>query len=154
MRPSGARRAAALPALLLAAGCATSSHTVEPYRSDPEAAAELQAKAHQVCDEMDPEGDLPQKPFVSDGCSSWIDGSWVECCVEHDIPYWCGGTREARRGADRQLDACVSDMASGFLGGLMYLGVRVGGHPVFPAPWRWGFGRDYPAGYDEPLSEP
>lgn len=131
------------------AGCAT-THSVEPYRSDELAAWALQELAQYVCSEMEPDGGVPEKPFVTDGCSVWIDGSWVGCCVDHDIVYWCGGTREERRQADRELDQCVSESSSGFNGTWMYLGTRVGGHPIVPAGWRWGFGRDYPAGYDGP----
>ena len=121
---------------------------MEPYRSNELAAAGLQMEAQLVCRDMEPTGGVPEKPFVTDGCSSWIDSSWVECCVDHDILYWCGGTREQRRQADRDLDACISETSSGFLGTMMWLGVRSGGHPIVPAGWRWGFGRDYPAGYD------
>ena len=122
------------------------------------AAAGLQLEARLACRDMKPGDGLPEKAFVTDGCSSFLDGSWVMCCVEHDIPYWCGGSREQRRQADRDLDACISETSSGFLGTMMYLGVRMGGHPVVPAGWRWGYGRDYPAGYapapESPAPEP
>ncbi|WP_216662021.1 hypothetical protein [Niveibacterium sp. COAC-50] len=40
------------------------------------------------------------KPFTTDGCSSFPDGTpwqqtlWLDCCVKHDIAYWIGGTKE------------------------------------------------------------
>ncbi len=34
-----------------------------------------------------------------------------------------------------------------FMGSLMYLGVRVFGHPFIPAPWRLGYGYEYPKYY-------
>jgi hypothetical protein len=33
----------------------------------------------------------PTRAFLTDGCSWWPDGAWQECCVTHEIAYWCGG---------------------------------------------------------------
>ena len=39
-------------------------------------------------------------PFTSDGCSLFPDSSlinkddWCECCFQHDLAYWKGGTKE------------------------------------------------------------
>ena len=82
--------------------------------------------------------------------SSLPDGSWVSCCVEHDIPYWCGGTRDERRAADARFRQCVADADHPWLAAWMEWGVRVGGHPWIPAGWRWGFGHPYPEGYGAP----
>ena len=30
----------------------------------------------------------------------------------------------------------------------MYIGVRIGGPPWYPVPFRWGYGWDWPHGYD------
>ncbi len=68
--------------------------------------------------------------------------------MEHDIDYWCGGSAEDRRRADRELRDCVSQVAGGVLPGMMRAGVRVGGAPWYPVPWRWGYGWDYCRGYD------
>ena len=93
-------------------------------------------------------------PFSSDGCSLFPDSSmivrqdWCECCFEHDIAYWRGGTNEERRQADLQLKACVlaktSDEA---LATLMYEGVRFGGSPYFYNWYRWGYGWPYDRKY-------
>lgn len=131
---------------LVLAGCAPAHHTVEPYRSDTQHAAQLQRRAQQVCQQSVTIG-LPAKPFVTDGCTLWPDGRWVECCVAHDIPYWCGGSAQQRRDADRLLRTCVANRSSVWMGTLMYVGTRIGGHRLTPFHWRWGFGRDYPAGY-------
>ncbi|MDJ0785738.1 MAG: hypothetical protein QNK05_02950, partial [Myxococcota bacterium] len=53
-----------------------------------------------------------------------------------------------RRVADVRFGECIAERKGGVLGTLMRLGVRVGGHPIVPAGWRWGYGRSYPAGYD------
>ena len=92
----------------------------------------------------------PDHKFTSDGCSMWPDDGWVACCVEHDVAYWCGGTAESRVRADAVLDACVQTEGnrSHHLGDLMYWGVRVGGTPWQPFPWRWGYGFDGIRGYD------
>ncbi len=129
------------------AACTPQRHTVEPYRSDPGQAAQLERRARDVCDGMaHPEG-LPPAPFVTDGCSAWPDAGWMACCVEHDIAYWCGGSESERRAADEALRQCVASRSSAAMGRSMWVGTRLGGHPTVPMPWRWGFGRDWPAGY-------
>lgn len=123
--------------------CTPSSHTVEPYKGDAQAAAELEGRALAFCGAFD----LPSRPFVTDGCSMWPDGGWGQCCVEHDIPYWCGGSREQRLEADRRLRECVADRSGSLMAWMMFLGVRVGGYPSLPFYWRWGFGHPWPEGY-------
>ena len=78
----------------------------------------------------------------------WLDSTWVDCCVEHDIAYWCGGSCADRQAADRQLEECVAAHGSPTIGETMYLGVRIGGSPWVPAPYRWGYGWDWPRGYE------
>jgi hypothetical protein len=88
-------------------------------------------------------------PFVTDGCSMFPDGTlsdatrWQHCCIEHDFAYYAGGPEDARQAADGQLQACVQDASSRGLADLMYYGVRVGGTPALPTPWRWGYGWTY-----------
>jgi hypothetical protein len=92
--------------------------------------------------------------FATDGCSLFPDGTlrnrdrWFGCCYVHDVRYWEGGTQEARKRADNDLRACVLEATGDeVLATLMYDGVRVGGHPVFPTWYRWGFGWPYERGY-------
>jgi len=88
-------------------------------------------------------------PFVSDGCSMFPDGTlgdgtrWQECCVIHDYAYYVGGPESSREAADRALQACVADNSNQALADLMYYGVRIGGTPALPTPWRWGYGWAY-----------
>mgnify|MGYP000542505184 FL=1 len=48
------------------------------------------------------------KPFTSDGCSAFPDGTfkqktlWLSCCTAHDYIYWQGGTYEERLDADKE----------------------------------------------------
>jgi len=98
--------------------------------------------------------------FTSDGCSLFPDGRfkdrglWCDCCLNHDIAYWQGGTKEDRKRADEQLRDCVLERTdSKALSVLMYDGVRAGGHPAFPTWYRWGYGWKYGKGYVA-LTEP
>lgn len=97
---------------------------------------------------------FPPKPFRTDGCSFFPDGFWGECCEEHDRPYWRGGTMIERLIADLQLSICIAmkgfdrewyfQLFYCFLAVLMFVGVRFGGTPWLPTPWRWGYGWHYP----------
>jgi hypothetical protein len=93
------------------------------------------------------------RPFTSDGCSKFPDGTpenptaWRQCCIQHDILYWKGGTQGERSAADRGLYECVSRAGYPETAALMYAGVRVGGSPFVKTPWRWGYGWQDLRGY-------
>lgn len=117
-----------------------------PYEIDGRTYSEreIQALARDRCAATESRAGMPPYAFTTDGCSLWPDGAWLECCLKHDLVYWCGGTRDARRAADRDLRACVRRVSSATNSELMYLGVRFGGHPLWPFPWRWGYGFPWP----------
>jgi protein tyrosine phosphatase (PTP) superfamily phosphohydrolase (DUF442 family) len=99
------------------------------------------------------------RPFTSDGCSLFPDGTprdrtqWCDCCLDHDIAYWQGGTAEERVKADEGLRDCVLERTHDKgLAETMYVGVRAGGHPAFPTWYRWGYGWSYGRGY-KPLTD-
>jgi hypothetical protein len=92
-------------------------------------------------------GQAPPYPFTTDGCTLWPDGTWQSCCVEHDVLYWCGGSADARRVADEQFRACVSDHGGRALAPILYWSIRLGGNPWLPVYWRWGYGWAWPRGY-------
>jgi protein tyrosine phosphatase (PTP) superfamily phosphohydrolase (DUF442 family) len=99
------------------------------------------------------------RPFSSDGCSLFPDGTfsdrtrWCDCCFDHDLAYWQGGSESDRETADESLRTCVMEKnGDAVLARAMYLGVRAGGHPAFPTWYRWGYGWDYGRGY-RPLSK-
>lgn len=100
----------------------------------------------------------PIKPFTSDECSKWPEGNildkdlWKECCYEHDLAYWLGGTRKERRKADEDLMKCVAKEGDPLNGALMWVGTRVGGRPYYPTPFRWGYGWSHERAYS-PLNE-
>jgi len=95
------------------------------------------------------------KLFSSDGCSDFPDGTlsqkelWLACCTTHDLAYWKGGTRRQRIDADNELYECVSMVGEEQIAFIMLTGVRVGGSPLFPTKYRWGYGWSYPRFYGE-----
>ena len=105
------------------------------------------------------DGPSPLKDFSSDGCSLFPDQSlitnkdWCDCCFDHDLAYWRGGTEEERELADLELMECVMEKTGDeTLAELMYQGVRLGGSPYFYNWYRWGYGWNYGREY-EALSE-
>ncbi len=92
-------------------------------------------------------------PFTSDGCSVFPDGTrqdqtlWMSCCVAHDYAYWQGGSYLQRLKADQTLKQCVENSEQPAIATIMFVGVRVGGSPLFPTSFRWGYGWGYPRWY-------
>ncbi len=104
-------------------------------------------------------GALVLKPFSTDGCSLFPDGTfsdndkWQDCCIEHDIAYWEGGTEQDRLDADLELKRCIFERTGdAMLAQTVYDSVRAWGSPIFSAWYRWGYGWPYGRGY-EPLTE-
>ena len=97
--------------------------------------------------------------FTSDGCSLFPDKNlisnvnWCECCFQHDISYWKGGTATERDDADKALRTCILKTTDDEkLADAVYAGVRFGGSPYFYNWYRWGYGWDYGRGY-APLTD-
>jgi hypothetical protein len=85
------------------------------------------------------------KTFTSDGCSSSPDGlffvnEFVECCINHDLQYWKGGSEEERLQADSDFKMCMGTKTLPEVADIYYNSVRVGGNPALQAPWAWGYG--------------
>lgn len=104
------------------------------------------------------------KPFTTDGCSLWMDGTpaqpnlWRHCCVVHDKAYWLGGTEAERKAADDTIQACVKEAQGPGMADYMYTHIRWGGSPYWFSLYRWGYGWDYwenwkPRGYKQPTPE-
>ncbi|MES2603883.1 MAG: hypothetical protein V4603_03040 [Pseudomonadota bacterium] len=99
------------------------------------------------------------KPFTSDGCSIFPDGTpfqqnlWLECCRDHDYAYWKGGTYDERLQADNALRNCVSRVGEPEIAAMMLNGVRIGGGPNLPTPFRWGYGWPWPRSYQALTAE-
>lgn len=145
-------RAVRLLALAALAGSACTTVPADPVLPTLEEEPLVEA-AHAWCERAGLPAGPPSRPFYTDGCSAWPDGRLYGCCVQHDIAYWCGGSSDDRCAADRRLRACaeVFDPAQS---GLVYLGVRIGGVPWLPFPWRWGYGHPFGSGYAEPTPTP
>ena len=82
--------------------------------------------------------------FKSDGCSLFFNGDYLDCCVQHDLTYFKGGNWTQRWRADGQLRKCVAAKNGWWhkpASLVMWSGVRIGGAPFLPTPFRWGFGR-------------
>jgi len=129
--------------------CVSMHHGIAPYDKDPVAARTLEERAVGICAAVRGRDALPTYRFTTDGCSFWPDNGWQQCCIEHDIDYWCGGSAVDRCAADRRLRACAEASGHDTAGRIMYLGTRTGGHPWLPFSWRWGYGWDWPYSYDE-----
>jgi hypothetical protein len=92
--------------------------------------------------------DPPPKPFVSDGCTGWINEwqgvSIYPACFLHDLKYWAGypGEEVERLVADAELMVDVARLLGGTrMAEVMFNGVRIGGREGFRASFSWGFGR-------------
>lgn len=105
---------------------------------------------HSRCDDADTVhtgSPRPPRACIADGCSVAPDFNFTSCCNRHDARYWLGGSADERVLADQEFSQCVAAKEHPVLAKLYYLGVRVGGTPYLPTPWRWGFGWRYPRGY-------
>lgn len=148
--------------LLIMGQLVTSCTTMEarlslaPYTQDKQKRNEIELIAERYCQQKrnypgsTSNNKQPDFIFTTDGCSRSPDQNWVVCCIVHDIPYWCGGSAKDREMADLFLKQCVNKQAN-ILGNVFSAGVRFGGTPWLPTPWRWAYGwADWPHGY-EPL---
>ena len=92
-------------------------------------------------------------PFTTDGCSLFPNGNpqhkslWLQCCIQHDMAYWKGGTRPERLAADLALEQCVNNLGEPEIARIMLAGVRAGGTPYLPSSYRWGYGWSLQRGY-------
>ncbi len=114
-------------------------------------------------------GELPPKPFETDGCSGFMSflwqvmfsykPPWEGCCIKHDKAYWQGGDLSLRLKADSKLMQDVASKGHPYWAILIFLAVRIGGQWWLPFPsvkkvsgkWkftfdgvRWGYGFPYP----------
>lgn len=132
-------------------GCTTmvSQLSIEPYIQDKAKRNALETLAEQYClNKRGANSRLPDYIFTTDACSRWPDSDWGSCCIAHDIAYWCGGSEADRIEADSLLMACANKKMS-WMGNLIYFGVRIGGIPWLPTPWRWGYGwEQWPGRYE------
>ena len=90
------------------------------------------------------------KTFVSDRCTYFPEGTlekpnlWGQCCFDHDLRYWFGGSEEDMLKADIRLKNCVTARAGSFYGNLMYYGVRAGHFSPVKNEYKWSWGWSVP----------
>lgn len=86
------------------------------------------------------------KNFESDYCTYFPEGTilrpgvWQDCCFNHDLRYWFGGTQADMDKADLKLRSCVSKKAGSFYGNMMYYGVRAGHYSPIKNKRKWSWG--------------
>lgn len=85
------------------------------------------------------------KPFFSDGCTLAPDGTfaetnlWRECCEEHDLRFWGGGTQTQRLEADYHLKLCIQHKSNDMIATLFMWGVQLGSlSPLKFESKKWG----------------
>ena len=87
---------------------------------------------------------------MTDGCTGWPDDVVLNCCIDHDMAYWCGGSREDRKQAVAALRDCVvaayGEWPGPVLGWMMQAGASSAGSPHLPMYWRWGYGHAFGGG--------
>lgn len=90
---------------------------------------------------------LKLKPFYTDGCTMFLDGPtdqpnlWRNCCVEHDLRYWFGGSKKEMDETDLRLKYCVEKVAGVNWSKIIYAGVRTGHYSPIKnkTQWSWGW---------------
>ena len=86
------------------------------------------------------------KPFKTDFCTYFPEGTlenpnlWKQCCFDHDLRYWFGGSSEDMLLADSKLKTCVTARAGSFYGNLMYYGRRAGHFSPIKNEHKWSWG--------------
>ena len=82
--------------------------------------------------------------FVSDGCTSFPDGNYRDCCEAHDREYFVGGSWKERWRSDKKLFQCVAAKPKFYnklVAPIMWLGVRTFGGAWLNTKASWGFGK-------------
>lgn len=85
------------------------------------------------------------KPFLTDYCTGYAEGTrqkpdlWKHCCVEHDLYFWAGGSRDDRKQTDLRLRHCVEATGEMEVARLIYAAVTIGGaSPIRFKTKEWG----------------
>lgn len=84
--------------------------------------------------------------FETDYCTMFEDGTpskpmvWKQCCYDHDLRFWFGGSETQRDLADLRLKSCVENTGHQHIAKLMYYAVRAGRYSPVQHKLRWGWG--------------
>lgn len=86
------------------------------------------------------------RSFTTDYCTMYKEGTkenptaWRDCCIEHDIYYWAGGTIQARDVADLRLKECVQEKGYPSYANTIYNGVKLGHLSPIKSEYPWNNG--------------
>lgn len=82
------------------------------------------------------------RSFETDYCTLFMEGNWGHCCLDHDLSYWVGGSKQEQLQSDLKLKSCVAEAGGEFMGNAIYYAVRAGHYsPVkHKYKWSWGWG--------------
>ena len=96
--------------------------------------------------------------FETDYCTMFVDGTkdkpeaFKQCCFDHDLRFWFGGSEVQRDLADSKLKECVEKTGHTLIAKMMYYAVRAGKHSPIKNQYQWGWGWTPFEGY-KPLSK-
>lgn len=86
-------------------------------------------------------------PFETDYCTGYPEGTWdhpdlwKHCCLEHDLYFWAGGSKEDRRSSDFILKECVEETGENFQALIIYIAVSAGSYsPIKFSNKKWNYG--------------
>ena len=89
-------------------------------------------------------------PFRTDGCTLLPEQSpggthnWRDCCIQHDLDYWKGGSEDERLASDQRLHDCILRKTDNpEFAKLVFETVKETGRPDYPTWYRWGYGWNY-----------
>jgi hypothetical protein len=84
--------------------------------------------------------------FQTDYCTMYKEGPtnapeiWKDCCLEHDMYYWAGGTTKDRNNADLRLKECVEDLGYPVEAKIIFAGVKLGHLSPIKSKYPWNNG--------------
>ncbi len=84
--------------------------------------------------------------FETDFCTMFVEGTkenpelWKDCCIEHDLRYWFGGSSKDQDLADERLKACVEKKGEKTWAIIMYNAIRLGHYSPVKHKYQWSWG--------------
>jgi hypothetical protein len=84
--------------------------------------------------------------FETDYCTMFVEGTkekpelWKDCCIEHDLRYWFGGSLDDQNLADLRLKNCVESKGEKAWATIMYNAIRIGHYSPVKHKYQWSWG--------------
>jgi hypothetical protein len=95
------------------------------------------------------------KNWDTDYCTFFPEGTrrnpdlWKHCCLEHDLRYWIGGSKQDQYISDLKLKSCVRKLGLRTLSRLMYWAIRIGHYSPKKSRWAWSWGWNTKRGFKQ-----